>query len=367
MGDIKLGQAIDPSKPTILYGAGGLTHMALNIWPKELQKPIAIIDKNCLDQTLKINNIPVFNLDFFQKHTANNPQVILSAFKANIFEICKDLDQFGITIAATIYDVLNSYIPEKFSNGWVVEKNKSKFRVEISNISNFFSDQKSQDILEDVYLWRASRTIKSDIYDRIEDELFKYVNPLTTPYLEKATYIIDGGAFDGKSSVQFANYTNKGCQFSLYEPDIKSFENIRNTIFQKFKPKLFNIALTDKINDKEPFFSTGGLSSRLVKKMKDSNSVSATSTIDQETSTISDEIKRNTMIKLHIEGAEFNALLGADRLIEAYKPTWIINCSHNSDQLIETPRFLSSRGYTKLYLRCHSLFGEGLTLYALPD
>ena len=101
--------------------------------------------------------------------------------------------------------------------------------------------------------------------------------------------------------------------------------------------------------------------------MKDSNSVSATSTIDQETYTISDEIKRNTMIKLHIEGAEFNALLGADRLIEAYKPTWIINCSHNSDQLIETPRFLSSRGYTKLYLRCHSLFGEGLTLYALPD
>jgi hypothetical protein len=67
MGDIKLGQAIDPSKPTVLYGAGGLTHMALNIWPKELQKPIAIIDKNCLDQTLKINNIPVFNLDFFQK------------------------------------------------------------------------------------------------------------------------------------------------------------------------------------------------------------------------------------------------------------------------------------------------------------
>ena len=44
--DIQISGSIDPTKPTVLYGAGGLTQMALNIWPKQLPKPIAIIDKN---------------------------------------------------------------------------------------------------------------------------------------------------------------------------------------------------------------------------------------------------------------------------------------------------------------------------------
>jgi hypothetical protein len=118
---------------------------------------------------------------------------------------------------------------------------------------------------------------------------------------------------------------------------------------------------------KAPFFSTGGLSSRLVKDVKYSNGFAKTTTIDHESSFIPNKIKNKTLIKLHIEGEEFNALLGAEVLIKNHHPTLIINCSHNIEQLIETPKLLSSQGYSKLHLRCHSLFGEGLTLYALPD
>jgi FkbM family methyltransferase len=363
---IQISESIDPTRPTVLYGAGGLTQMALNIWPKQLPKPIAIIDKNFAGRDLRIFDVPVFNLSFFQNTPIDNLQVILSAFKANIFDIFHDLGKFNITISATTYDLLNAYIPEKFSNGWGIENEKSSFRNEIFNISKLFTDQKSKDILEDVFLWRALRTIKGDIYDRIDDELHKYVNPLTIPYIKEATYIIDGGSFDGKSSVQFSAFTKPSCHFSLYEPDTLSFQKLKKTTFQSFTPKLFEAALSDKFSKEEFFFSTGGLSSRLVKKIGDSNGVTTTTTIDNEASIISSNIKYKSLIKLHIEGEEFNALLGAEKLIREYRPTWIINCSHNAEQLLETPKFLSSYGYSKMYLRCHSLFGEGLTLYAFP-
>lgn len=365
--DMQISGFIDPSKPMVLYGAGGLTQMALNIWPKELPKPIAIIDKNYSGNDLRIYDVPVFNLNFFKNTHVENLQVILSAFKANIFDIYHDLERLNIVISATTYDVLNTYIPEQFSNGWSAVHEKSIFQKEILNISQLFNDQKSKDILEDVYLWRALRTIKHDIYDRIEDEAHKYVNPLTIPSLTEATHIIDGGAFDGKSSIQFSAHTNSNCEYSLYEPDNSSFENLKKTTFFNFKPKLLEIALSDKVSDNELFFSTGGLSSRLVKAKVNSNSHTKTTTIDQEVANLSSNTKRKIFIKLHIEGAEFNALVGAEKIIRSHRPTWIINCSHNVEQLIATPKYLSSLGYSKIYLRCHSLFGEGLTLYAFPE
>lgn len=230
-----------------------------------------------------------------------------------------------------------------------------------------FTDQQSREILQDVSLWRASRKIKFDIYNRIEDESLKYVNSLTEPYIKSASCIIDGGAFDGTSSNHISSKSNSRCQFYLYEPDLQSYEKIKNLTLQNIKPSIFNIALSDKVNEKSPFFSTGGLSSRLVSDSKFANSYVITTTIDDEVSKISTDKKKSLLIKLHIEGTELNALLGARETIRNFKPSWIINCSHNLEQLLETPKFLASQGYSNIFLRCHSLFGEGLTLFAPGD
>ena len=366
MTEIQVADSFDPSKPSILYGAGSLTRMALALWPSEITKPIAIIDKNFKGRSLNLNGIPIFNLDYFRTSKISTTQIILCAFKANIFEIHDDLNQFGLGITATIYDLLNLYIPEKFSNGWEVSANKSEFQSEILSISQFFSDTKSQKILEDVFLWRAFRKIKRNIYDRLDDEQSKYINPIINDYLRQATLIIDGGAYDGNSSREFSKISHAYCKFILYEPDLISFNTLRKGLFGSFDRKIHRAALSDKISNSELFFSTGGLSSRLVEKIEFSNSYVRTTTIDHDLCNKAEAFNKNIIIKLHIEGKELNALHGAGNTIKDHKPTWIINCSHNREQLIEIPKVLRSHGYTKIYLRCHSLFGEGLTLYALP-
>ena len=77
-------------------------------------------------------------------------------------------------------------------------------------------------------------------------------------------------------------------------------------------------------------------------------------------------LKNNSdiLIKIHVEGAELSVLEGSIRMIKKFKPDIFINLSHDEESLFKIPDFLSALGGYKLYLTGHSLFGEGITLFA---
>jgi hypothetical protein len=73
------------------------------------------------------------------------------------------------------------------------------------------------------------------------------------------------------------------------------------------------------------------------------------------------------VIKIHVEGAELAVLKGAQKLIQAKSPILLINISHNMENLFDVPEFLISMKKYKLFIRTHCLFGEGITLTAIPQ
>ena len=73
-----------------------------------------------------------------------------------------------------------------------------------------------------------------------------------------------------------------------------------------------------------------------------------------------------TFIKMDIEGAEYEALKGAERLIREYKPKLAVSVYHKPEDIWELPGLILSfcPEYT-FYLRHYSLSSEETVLYAV--
>ena len=73
-----------------------------------------------------------------------------------------------------------------------------------------------------------------------------------------------------------------------------------------------------------------------------------------------------TFIKMDIEGAEYNALLGAKNIISKYHPKLAISIYHLPEDIYDIPDLiLSYSSDYRFYLRHYSVFNEETILYAL--
>lgn len=73
-------------------------------------------------------------------------------------------------------------------------------------------------------------------------------------------------------------------------------------------------------------------------------------------------------IKMDIEGAEYQALVGARHTIEIYKPTLMISVYHRKDDFIRIPLLIKSLNPNyKIYFRHYRKMSEQETIcYAIP-
>jgi hypothetical protein len=75
-----------------------------------------------------------------------------------------------------------------------------------------------------------------------------------------------------------------------------------------------------------------------------------------------------TFIKMDIEGAEFNALKGAERTIRKHKPKLAVCVYHKAEDLITIPQYIKSLvPEYKLYFRAHLPGPFDYVLYAVCE
>lgn len=75
-----------------------------------------------------------------------------------------------------------------------------------------------------------------------------------------------------------------------------------------------------------------------------------------------------TFIKMDIEGAEYEALLGAKETIQKNKPKLAISIYHKPEDIISIPKLIKSMvpNY-RLYIRHYSNADNETVLYAIPS
>jgi hypothetical protein len=70
---------------------------------------------------------------------------------------------------------------------------------------------------------------------------------------------------------------------------------------------------------------------------------------------------------MDIEGAEPDALRGAERTIRRYRPALAISLYHAPDHLWEIPLWIAGLGLDyRMYMRGHAHNGFELVMYCLP-
>ena len=154
---------------------------------------------------------------------------------------------------------------------------------------------------------------------------------------------IDGGAHIGMTSRAVSPYFKK---IIAFEPMDLTFEllrlNTRNTEnIEIRKAALFNVTSNRKISFGKGYVS--GASLEPVGETHVSQMVSTT-TLDEE---LKGERFKNLVVKLDVEGSEFNALQGAERTIAKHKPVFIIEILRRkiNDGSSDSFKFLKERGY----------------------
>ena len=171
---------------------------------------------------------------------------------------------------------------------------------------------------------------------------------------------IDGGCYDGRNIYQFVRWCD-GDYKKIYsfEPDPGNYKLVEKRI--KAKPlsgvKLLNKGLWNESTEIK-FVDDGTQGARI---SDNGQTVIQTTTIDE---TVGDD--RVTFSKLDVEGAEYNALLGAEHAITTYRPKLAISVYHKPEDIFEIPELiLSMHNDYKFYLRHYQLSPNETILYAV--
>ena len=225
------------------------------------------------------------------------------------------------------------------------EANKER----IDNILKILADSKSRDVFRAAIDFRENMTLMPKDLCSEHDQYF--VKEIIS--LRENEVFIDGGAFIGDTIQRFINAAkrqgiDKIKYIIAFEPNKDNFNRLNKFFGRRKNCLLINKGLSDK-EDCLLFFDHGS-SSKLV-----SNEKEATLKIDVINIDAVPECREATFIKMDVEGAEMDALRGAEKTITANKPKLAISIYHSNEDMLRIAEYIHKLiPEYKLYVRHHS-------------
>ena len=151
--------------------------------------------------------------------------------------------------------------------------------------------------------------------------------------------VLDCGAYDGDSAVMFRHFYKPARIFS-FEPDKANYRLLMETIERNGFDNVIAVKKGIARSKGTAYFSSGGFGS----KIADHGNKIETTDID---SFVFENNVNPGIIKMDIEGAESEALEGAWRTINKFRPVLLISIYHSLDDFFEIKPKLEKklRGY----------------------
>jgi len=195
----------------------------------------------------------------------------------------------------------------------------------------------------------------ADCYQKICDKQYFEKNIVTPTQNE---IFIDGGCYDGRTIKGFINWCNNNySQIYSFEPDKTNYSNAKDNIKYLSNITLINKGLWNE--DAVLKFSNGASQGAMISD--DGDNQIETTTIDKVVG-----LENVTFIKLDVEGAEYNALLGAQNTIIKNHPKLAISIYHKPEDIFELPELILSLDDSyRFYLRHYQLSPNETILYCI--
>jgi FkbM family methyltransferase len=336
------------NRPLVLYGAGRLgqaiadTYIVLGI-------TIDVIgDKNL---TGDYREIPIVTPDVLRRDFPDAVVVVCSYTYNN--EICDELNRCGFSSEQVVPYPLNSEFFESL-NGFSKHYNGYEWAY------SFFEDERSKQLVLDrirLYLCDASLAPNTDCSVYYEKGFIE---------LEDNEIFVDGGAFTGDTAKDFiAVVDKKYSHVYLFEPDelnyekaVRNLHDLPNITFLQKGLWREESELVFYRNEESPFGSS------FLYDIKGATEIKVpVMSIDE---LFKDKPELPTFIKMDIEGAEKEALIGASNVIKAGKPKLAICAYHKIEDTYELPQtILNIRDDYKFCLRQYTFGKYDTIMYAV--
>lgn len=344
----------------VLCGAGPLGQRTLGCLRSIGIEPLAWVDNKVDLWTKSISGLVVMAPEDAVRRFGPSATFVVTVF--NPSALMKQLSSLGCPRVVS-YTLLYWKYPEALiPYGGVQEaKDITTHAADIRKVYDLWGDEQSRREFVAQLEWRQS----------LDPKCLPQPNPACETYFpddlvrvtEKEVFV-DCGAFDGDSVKSFLERVNYSFEQVIpLEPDPGNCLKLKTSVSKlpdevSRKISIHNVAV-GAARERVRFAAHGTAGS----------GISETGTVEADCLPL-DEILEGilpTYIKMDIEGAEPEALMGARRLLKQNSAVWAICLYHKGQHLWELPFFIASLsdGY-QLYLRRYAEDCWELVLYAIP-
>jgi len=220
-----------------------------------------------------------------------------------------------------------------------------------------WDDETSREIYRRILWFRLGRKLEAHPRPQLDCQYA----PRDLPRWPEPVHLLDGGACVGEA-LKTLSAGGLGIEsYYGWEPDLANFDKLQAYLQQEhphLAATLFPCGLGSRTEALS--FSSGlGAASALTKGGGDRTVVLS-----------ADQVLRNqrvTLVKLDVEGAETDALLGMRRLIERDRPGLAVCIYHKADDIFRIPALIKSWNLPyRFHLRAHCWNTFDSVLYAVP-
>ena len=266
----------------------------------------------------------------------------------------------------------STFLYKLFKNTKLVFSLSEKYK------SNRFKDHMNKTANEAIHLYEIledeiSRHVLNTIIDARKRGMWsrgysginsqpQYFIPEILNFNDRYT-LIDAGAYIGDTIDSFIELVGENYnEIFCFEPEPRNLDKLRSNVI---KNKLNRITIVDKglySNTQSINFAIGSNSGSKINPH-------SSSTINVVT--LDDYFKEyelvNPLLKMDIEGAEPDALIGAYKFINKYRPLMAICIYHEPEHLFAIPSYIREKHpYYEFLIRHHSSEWRETVLYCLP-
>lgn len=278
---------------------------------------------------------------------SNNSIIISCVVEGRATTALEKMKRLEVSTSILTYFDLNLYKPDIFpkvrfteNNITDIDNNKEKYEW----LYNVLFDSTSRETLSKLIDFRYNFDLEPMRYFsfRLDEQYFE-------PFIKfkNEEIFVDGGSFDGKTTQKFISLCSDYKEVYVFEPSPDSFEQTKQTLSGFKNINLFQNATYNK-NAIFKFSASRG----------SANSFSEYGEVEVNTVCMDDLMSSATFIKLDVEGAEYETILGAERLIKKCTPKLAICVYHNQEDFWRIPQLiLNINPKYKVFLRHYT---EGL-------
>jgi FkbM family methyltransferase len=348
---------------TIIYGAGNIGKDVFRIL-KNNGIPVSFF----LDQNAKPNSywdgIPIYQPrdHYFSAEERSKTNVIIAIHNrgVEIPPIIEMLRSYGYGRIVTLIELYDHFGKELGDRFWLTSRAYYKsFEPIIEEAVNIWEDDESKNLYNAIIQFRLTGEYDALPKPDMEHQYF----PPDLPAWKTPLRFVDCGAFDGDTIAYLIKNDIPIESVAAFEPDQGNFKKLSQFVKSNLS-FLNNIALwpcgVHSLTKQMRFSSGQGEASIMTEK----------GDIVIQCLSLDDVIPdfAPTLIKMDIEGAEYEALLGARGIISKYRPGLAICLYHRPADLWQIPLLVNEiMGGYKCYLRMHAFNGFETVMYGVAE